>query len=140
MLASRFRFGQHQSLKTSPVHTQNRISSATLVCILLVAATILAFWNISAAGFVNYDDPAYVSANPIVQRGLTAENIRWAFTTFHYNNWHPLTWLSYMVDCQLFGMNPLSFHLVNLAFHTANALFVFLLLWRLTGSLWPSAI
>ena len=122
------------------MHTQNRISNPTLVGTLLLVGTLVAFWNVSHAGFVNYDDPAYVSANPIVQSGLTAENVRWAFTTFHYSNWHPLTWLSYMTDCQLFGMNPLSFHLVNLAFHMANTLLVFVLLQRVTGNLWPSAI
>jgi protein O-mannosyl-transferase len=111
-----------------------------LVCALLMAGTILAFRGVKDAGFVNYDDPEYVTENPVVQRGLTLENVKWAFTTFHFHNWHPLTWLSYMADCQLFGVNARAMHLMNLAFHVANTLLVFLLLLRLTGALGASGI
>lgn len=111
-----------------------------LVCASLTAGTILAFWGVKDAGFVNYDDPMYITENPIVQRGLTLENVKWAFTTFHFHNWHPLTWLSYMADCQLFGVNARAMHLVNLGFHLANTLLLFLLLRRLTGAMWASGI
>lgn len=100
----------------------------------------MAFWGVKDAGFVNYDDPQYITENPIVQRGLTLENVKWAFTTFHFHNWHPLTWLSYMADCQLFGVNARALHLVNLGLHLANTLLVFALLRRLTGAVWASGI
>jgi Flp pilus assembly protein TadD len=124
----------------SHVDSRRHTHHTALITLFLGGVTFLAFWNVWNAGFVNYDDPAYVSANPIVQRGLTAENLRWAFTTFHYRNWHPFTWLSYMFDIEMFGLTPRAFHLVNLAFHTANTLLLFFLLRRFTGVLWPCAI
>src|SRR5262249_3020164 len=89
--------------------------------------------------FVNYDDRLYVSENPQIQAGLTWQNVIWAFTHVHSNNWHPLTTMSHMLDCQLFGLNPGAHHLVNIALHTAHAVLLFLLLQQLTGSVWSSA-
>jgi tetratricopeptide (TPR) repeat protein len=88
--------------------------------------------------FVNYDDSEYVAANPHVQ-GLSWKNIVWAFTTGHASNWHPLTWLSHMLDWQWFGNRPAAHHLVSVAFHVANAILVFLVLRRMTGAHWRSA-
>ena len=88
---------------------------------------------------MDYDDDDYVTDNPVVQRGLTWTGIQWAFTTGRASNWHPVTWLSHMTDCELFGLNPGAHHLVNVLFHTANAALLFVLLLRLTGALWPSA-
>lgn len=100
---------------------------------------IAAYWRLVHCQFVNYDDPDYISNNPMVLKGLTLEGIRWAFTSFHAANWHPLTWLSHMLDCQLYGANPLGPHLTNLCFHILNTLLLFILFNRLTGAQWKSA-
>jgi tetratricopeptide (TPR) repeat protein len=91
-------------------------------------------------GFVTYDDTAYVTANPRVQAGLTAANIPWAFTSLVSANWHPLTLLSHMLDCQLYGLRPWGHHLTSILLHALNTVLVFLLLHRLTGAKWRSAM
>ena len=106
--------------------------------LLLALVTLLVYLPASRDGFVNYDDQDYVTENSVVQKGLTWTGIKWAFTTGHASNWHPLTWLSHLADCELFGLNPGAHHLVNVLFHTANAVLLFLLLLRLTQELWPS--
>ncbi len=90
-------------------------------------------------GFVNLDDHQYIVDNPHVVSGLTSTNIVWAFKSGEASNWHPLTWISHMADCQMFGLNPARHHLVNLLFHIANTLLLFILLNRMTGGLWRSA-
>jgi protein O-mannosyl-transferase len=110
------------------------------LCLLLIAATVFVYWPAHKNGFINYDDPDYVTSNPRTQTGLTMENVRWAFTQSHSSNWHPLTWLSHMMDCELFGVKPASHHLVNVAFHTINVVLLFLLLCRLTGAVYRSAV
>jgi protein O-mannosyl-transferase len=109
-----------------------------LIGLLLALITLLAYLPASRDGFVNYDDQDYVTENSVVQKGLTWTGIKWAFTTSHASNWHPITWLSHMADCELFGLNPGAHHLVNVLFHTANAVLLLVLLLRLTGELWPS--
>ena len=90
--------------------------------------------------FINCDDDQYVYENPQVARGFTAQGIVWAFTHFHSANWHPLTWLSHMLDCQLYGLNhPGGHHLTNVLLHAASAILLFLVLRQMTGDLWPSA-
>lgn len=106
----------------------------------LVAATLLAYADVGQLGFVRYDDPQYVTENPIVQAGLSAEGMRWAFGTFAAANWHPLTWLSHMLDVELFGIRPGPAHRVNLALHVANVLLLFGLLRVWTGALWRPAL
>src|SRR5271166_2380803 len=90
------------------------------VCLLLFAAIALVFWPVGGFEFVNYDDPDYVSANPHVQSGLNWNNVVWAFTTGHASNWHPLTWLSHMLDCQCFGQRAGWQHMMSVGFHVAN--------------------
>lgn len=107
---------------------------------VLVAATLLVYWQLGGHGFVIYDDPEYVYENPFVRMGLTSTSIEWAFTTFHSANWHPVTWLSHMIDVQLFGLDPWGHHMTNLILHTANVLLLFLLLCRLTGFPWRSMV
>ena len=77
---------------------------------------------------------------PMVRAGLTWPGVKWAFTAVHSSNWHPLTWLSHMLDCQLYGLNPRGHHLTNVVFHLANTLLLFLFWARITGALWPSAL
>jgi len=105
------------------------------LCLGLAAMVWLVFGQTVHHQFINLDDGAYVYKNPQVFRGLTSEGIIWAFTQSHAANWHPLTWLSHMLDCQLFGAgNAGAMHLVNVLFHTANSVLLFLLLRRATGS------
>lgn len=110
-----------------------------LICVCLAAVTLIAFWQVSNCDFINYDDNEYVTQNAFVQRGLSWEGIRWAFSSGHAANWHPLTWLSHMLDFQLFGLKPGWHHLMNLLFHIANTLLLFLVLQWMTKALWQSA-
>ena len=111
-----------------------------LVCALLGAAVLAVFSPALHDGFVNYDDPAYVTDNTHVRNGFNGADFRWAFTSMEASNWHPLTWLSHMFDCQLYGLAPAGHHLTSLLFHAANAILLFLLLNRLTGALLRSAL
>ena len=110
------------------------------VAVVLVASSTFAFWPVAGCGFLGLDDPQYVTANPHVQGGLTWNGLRWAFTAFHASNWHPLTWLSHMLDAQLFGKSAAGPHLVNLLLHVSNTLLLFCLLRRLTDALWRAAL
>ncbi len=109
------------------------------IYLALILSTLLVFWQVRNFDFVNYDDNLYVYQNPHVLNGLTADGAIWAFATPHVGNWLPLTWISFMFDCQLFGPNPGWMHLVNLLLHIANTLLLFALLKKITGSIWPSA-
>ena len=116
------------------------MSRPRIVCVLLALVTLLVYLPVRHYAFVNFDDPDYVTENPMVQAGLTWSGCQWAFTTWHASNWHPLTWLSHMVDWQLFGLNAGGHHLVNVLFHATNAVLLFLLLLRLTSAPWQSAL
>jgi tetratricopeptide (TPR) repeat protein len=110
-----------------------------LICIFLTTATSIAFWQVNHGDFSVYDDIAYVTDNSYIRDGITIEGIRWAFTTSHVANWHPLTWLSHMLDVEFFGLEPQWHHLTNLLFHIANTLLLFLVFYRMTKELWHSA-
>ena len=109
------------------------------LCLLLAATTLAVFWPVTGHDFINFDDPDYVTENVQVQRGLTWPGVIWAFRTNHTGNWHPLTWLSHMLDGQLYGLSPRGHHFTSLAIHVANALLLLVILRRVTGELWPSA-
>ena len=111
-----------------------------LVCLCLAVAIIVVYAPACHFGFVNYDDDVYVTANAHVQSGLTLRGLGWAFTTHHAANWHPLTWLSHMLDWQLWGGRAGMHHLVNVLLHVANALLLFGVLSRMTASAWRSAL
>jgi len=114
---------------------------ARLALLLLLLITAASYARVPGFGFVHYDDPLYVFQNPQVRAGLSADGIRWAFTTGHASNWHPLTWLSHMTDVALFGPDRAgAFHAVNVGFHLANVLLVFLVLRRMTGATWRSLL
>lgn len=91
-------------------------------------------------GFITLDDDMYVTENPMVRAGLTWPGVKWAFTAQQASNWHPLTWLSHMLDSKLYGLNPAGHHLTNIGFHLADTLLLFLFWTRVTGALWPSAL
>jgi Flp pilus assembly protein TadD len=105
----------------------------------LVIATAVAYAPVRQFDFVQLDDPQYVTENPQVRSGLTASGLRWALTSGYAANWHPLTWISHMLDVSLFGMNAGAHHLMNLALHLASTVLLFLWLRRTTGDLGPSA-
>src|ERR1039458_9547141 len=109
---------------------------------LLAAATVAVFWQVSRHEVVNFDDPAYVTHTPMVQQGLTWPGVAWAFGELHgeATYWHPVTWLSHMLDCQLFGLKPAGHHLSSLFLHTLNTILLFVLLRRMTGQRAPSAM
>ncbi|HZR78714.1 MAG TPA: tetratricopeptide repeat protein, partial [Chthoniobacterales bacterium] len=111
-----------------------------IICIVLGAMTMFAFRGAVDLPFVNYDDPGYVSENPIVSSGLSWSGIVWAFTHPHGGNWHPLTSISHMLDCTLFGLNAKWHHVINVLLHTASAILLFIGLRALTTSTWRSAI
>lgn len=111
-----------------------------LLSVLLVVWTIAVFWPVRQNGFINYDDPKYITQNAIVQAGLTWRGVVWALSTGHTGNWHPLTWLSHMVDCQLYGPNPAGHHLTSVVIHCCAAAMLLQALYRMTGALWASAL
>jgi tetratricopeptide (TPR) repeat protein len=109
-----------------------------LLCLLLTVVVLVAYNPVTRNGFLNYDDNGYITKNPHVRAGLTWETVKWSFTTYQQANWHPLTWLSHALDCQVFGMNPAGPHYVNVLLHAANAVLLFLLLESATGFRWRS--
>src|SRR4026209_2103689 len=119
-----------------------RSQTTRLAAIYLGLAGLVAvvFLQTGHFNFVNYDDGGYVFENPNIKAGLTWHGVVWAFTHVHSQNWHPLTSISHMVDCQLFGLNAGAHHLVNIGLHAAAALLLFTFLWQSTNALWASAI
>ena len=109
------------------------------IAFFLAAMTWLVFGQTLRHDFIDYDDPEYVYDNPNVTSGLRLDGLTWAFTHSHFNNWHPLTWLSHMLDWQLYERKAGGHHFTNLLLHTVGVLLLFLLLAQMTGALWRSA-
>ena len=101
--------------------------------LLLIVFTLIPYWQTASFGFVNFDDPSYVYQNPLLADGLTQVRVKEAVFGFHEANWHPLVWLSYMAEIELFGMKPEAMHITNVILHIANALLVYFWLRRSTG-------
>ena len=111
----------------------------TVICCLALTAIVLAAYNpVTQNSFVNYDDEGYILNNSHVRAGLTWDTVKWAFTTYDETNWHPLTWLSHALDCELFGLNPAGHHYMSVLLHAANAILLFLFLQSATGFRWRS--
>lgn len=110
-----------------------------LICASLFFATIALYFQVTGFDFLNFDDPSYVYENDTVKQGITWHGIVWAFGGQHAANWHPLTWISHMLDCQLFGLEPGAAHFHNVLLHGAAGTLLFLLLNRITRSTWRSA-
>src|SRR5215472_9151389 len=106
----------------------------------LAALCVLVFVQAVRFEFINYDDGYYITENAWVRNGFTWKGIVWAFNNIEYFYWQPVTWMSHMLDCGLFGLRPGWHHAVNILFHTANAILLFLIFVRLTGAMWRSAI
>src|SRR5437016_10704457 len=110
------------------------------IAALLAIAVLTLYARATSFGFVNYDDDRYVAANAVAQRGLSPSGLAWAFTSVSGSNWHPLTWVSHMLDCQLFGLRAGGHHLTSVLLHAATTTLLFLLLVELTGAVWPNAL
>lgn len=116
----------------------SREKRTTVLCLSLVLL-VLAFYNpVVHNSFTNMDDDSYITENAHVKAGLTWDTVKWSFTSLEVANWHPVTWLSHALDCQIFGLSPVGHHYVNVLIHAANVLLLFLLLQSATGLTWPS--
>ncbi len=109
-----------------------------VLCLALALATVAIYNPVALNGFTNFDDDFYIFHNPHVIGGLSWQTVQWAFTSYYATNWHPLTWLSHALDCQLFKLNPAGHHYENVLLHAGNAILLFLLLEAATGVMWPS--
>ena len=116
------------------------MSRPLVILLALVALTLAAYWPAGSCGWVGYDDPSYVINNPMVNQGLREAAFYWAFSAIHGANWHPLTSLSHILDCTLFGVRAGPMHGVNVAWHALNAALVFIVWRRFSGAVWPSAL
>jgi hypothetical protein len=117
----------------------SKVRRELFVCLFLMVATYCAYQQVGGHEFVTFDDGLYITENIRIQSGMNLENIAWSFTTIHSSNWHPLTWMSHMLDVSLFKMHPGSHHLVSLFFHLVNSLLLFFVFRQMTGDIWPSA-
>ena len=110
------------------------------ICLFLVLFTLIVYLQVVSFEFINYDTDRYVYENQYVLAGLTQKGIGWAFTTIYASNWHPITWLSHMLDVELFGLESGLHHFSNVLFHCANAIQLFWILVRMTGDKWKSSL
>jgi tetratricopeptide (TPR) repeat protein len=126
------------SVAESPTNKSQDVNKVIVVCLLLLVVTVAAYGQVVKHDFVSLDDDIYVTDNYPVRAGLTSAGIVWAFSFTDSPYWHPLTWLSHMLDCQLYGVSPSMHHLTNVVLHLANSLLLFLVLYQMTGALWRS--
>ncbi len=132
---------------TDPIHNSGHHSQAApsiwltrlIICLALGLGTLAVYAPVRHYQFLNYDDDDYVSDNPHVLGGFTRENVAYSFAHFHASNWHPVTWLSHMLDAELWGKNPGGHHVTNVILHAINAVLLFLIFTNMTGALWRSA-
>src|SRR5665213_1199082 len=110
------------------------------ICAALAISVMTLFWGALDCDFINFDDPLYVTSNREIQHGLNARSVAWAFSTGTLGNWNPLTWFSHIMDVQFYGMKPAGHHLTNLLLHAASSVLLFLILKRMTGAMWRSAL
>ncbi len=115
-------------------------SRTAAICLALAAATLGAFWGARQCQFINLDDPEYITSNLEIQRGLTWQSSLWAFRTGAAGNWHPLTWLSHLLDVSIYGLAPAGHHLTSVLLHAANGVLLFLVLQKMTGAPWRAAM
>ena len=110
-----------------------------IIYVILTIVTLTVFWQVHHYDFINFDDDVYVTQNSHIQSGITLDGFRWAFSTTYAEFWHPLTWISLMLDYQLYGLNAGGYHLTNIILHILSTLLLFWLFNRMTGSIWRSA-
>ncbi|MDH3827399.1 MAG: hypothetical protein OET21_08290 [Desulfobacterales bacterium] len=114
------------------------LQTDVLVCLFLSVLILAVYLPVKNYEFVNYDDDRYVTENVRVKNGLSLDNIIWAFKSTIVGNWHPITWLSHMLNVELNGLNPGAHHQINVIFHLFNALLLFFVFRKMTGGLWQS--
>ena len=114
-------------------------NTKAIICIGIVAATLAAYEPIRHNGFVNFDDGLYISENPNVNKGITIDSVIGAFTKPYMSNWHPVTWLSHILDCEIYGLKPTGHHITSVLIHIANSVLLFWVLLRMTRATWASA-
>jgi protein O-mannosyl-transferase len=133
---------EHRSAAPPATWAARVLTHPVVIALLLAAVTTAVYWPVLSHEFINYDDPVYVTENPRVQAGLTEAGLVWAFGRLHGDRtyWHPVTWLSHMVDCQLFGLDAGAHRLVNVLFHAANFVLLFAVLRQFTGATGRSAV
>ena len=136
---------QQQPTEHNPGHNQFGLSifqvsrtRSLIFCLLLFLATLALYNPVTHDPFLNFDDDGYVTENFHVRAGLTWNTVTWAFRSLEQSNWHPITWLSHALDCQIFGLNPAGHHMVNVLWHGVNAVLLFLILQSATGLAWRS--
>src|SRR5689334_7216485 len=133
---------QGRARRAQPISNTEHLSQRQFTAVALLALVVVNMFVFGAEGrfgYITLDDPLYVTSNPNIEAGLSWRNVAWAFTTGHAPYWHPLTWLSHMLDVQLFGVEAGPAHVVNVLFHIANTLLLFGWLWTTTRSRWRSA-
>jgi len=108
------------------------------IIIFIFLSTYFVYVQVLDYDFINYDDDVYIIENEFVKKGITGESVVWALTEFHSANWHPLTWISHMIDCQLFGLNAGQHHLISLIFHVFNSVLLYVVFRKMTGTTWQS--
>lgn len=136
-------YKRHGELKQAGLSHLSRnygLGAVVLICIVLIAATLGVYLQVRGHQFLTFDDTTYVVRNPHVASGMTLNNIIWAFVSTYASNWHPITWVSHIMDVWLYGMDPGGHHLTNVYIHTTSTLLLFILLLRLTGALWKSSL
>jgi tetratricopeptide (TPR) repeat protein len=126
-------------IKSTAKDTYRSLYFDVLICLLLTTAIFIVYWQVHSHEFLNFDDTTYVSSNPIVSLGLTLKGFLWALSFSNRTYWHPVTWLSHMLDVELFGLNSGMHHIMNMCLHTLNSLLLFVFLRSVTGSSWRSA-
>jgi protein O-mannosyl-transferase len=134
------RSGHFKSLNdvTHPLADEANKTRKIIICIFLILSTFSVYSQVQDHEFINYDDHTYITENLNVQAGLTGKSVKWAFTTFYASNWFPMTWLSHILDYQLYGLHPKGHYLTNLFLHISSVLILFIVLFRMTGALWQS--
>lgn len=114
--------------------------AAPWIAMALACAVVVAYWPATHFGFIRFDDPTYVTENPHVLGGITPSSIAWAFTSGYGANWHPLTWMSHMLDVELYGVNGGAHHATNLTLHAASTVLLFVVMLRMSGAVWRSGV
>ena len=118
----------------------HRYCTKSVIIVFIAVSVFAVYWQVNGFNFVNFDDPVYITTNKDIRHGLTLDGLKFAFTCVYASNWHPLTWISHMLDVEMFGLNPGMHHLTNVLLHILNSILLFLVFERMTGALWRSAV
>ena len=131
---------RRQARQSQPPQTNTSHATVIFTCLLIGLAILVVYSQTFSYGFVSFDDGTYVYQNEMVKAGFSLRSLAWAFTAFYASNWHPLTWISFLLDSELFGINPGEQHAVNVFLHLGSAILLFLTLERMTKRKWRSAL